>query len=182
MVFITLPGMIVLLLPIIAAEAVLVIHRTSIKKGTVLWTTALANTISTIVGIPLTWGALFLCEIGLFEALNRTRLASSSWNSPLSRIVGTILSAPWLAPVEGSGSWAIPLAALVLLIPFFFASVWVEQKVMEHFLPVTTATIPQPNEVNAQVLRPAVRDANLTSYGFLFAFATVWLILEASHR
>ena len=93
-----------------------------------------------------------------------------------------ILTAPRLAPVEGSGSWAVPLAAFILLIPFFFVSVWVEQKVMEHLLPVTTAGDLQPNEVNEKVLRSAVRGANLMSYGFLFAFSTVWLFWGVFHR
>ena len=176
MIFITLPGMVLLLLPIIGAEAALIIRRTSLRKGKVIWATAAANVVSTILGIPLTWGVLFLCEMGLFEGLaHSTRLGHSSWNSPLERVVGTILSAPWLAPVGDSGSWTVPLAAMVLLIPFFFVSVWVEQRVVEHILPATTALDAPADEVNEKVLRNAVRDANLMSYGFLFAFATVWL-------
>jgi hypothetical protein len=65
----------------------------------------------------------------------------------------------------------------VLLIPFFFVSVWIEQKVMEHMLPVTEAL-----EVNEKVLRSAVRGANLISYGFLFAFAMTWLSWGVFHR
>src|SRR5215469_16484040 len=148
MIFITLPGMVLLLLPIIEAEAALIIHRTSLRTGKVSWATAAANVVSTILGIPLTWGVLFLCEMGLFEALaHTTKLGHNSWNSPLERIVGTILSAPWIAPVGDSGSWAVPLAAIVLLIPFFFVSLWVEQRVVEHILPATTA-LDAPDEVN----------------------------------
>src|SRR5205814_757981 len=122
--------------------------------------------------------ALFLCEMAVWMGLARyTVFGSSSWNSPISQIIGTFLSAPWIAPVDDSGSWAVPLAALVLLVPFFFVSVWVEQRVMEHFLPVTTAEVAQANEVSATALRRAVRGANLLSYGFMFSFATVWLLL-----
>lgn len=46
---------------------------------------------------------------------------------------------------------------------------------MEHFINVTTATDVQHDEVNEKVLRNAVREANLVSYGFLVAFVTVWL-------
>ena len=183
MIFITLPGMIVLLLPIIAAETVIIVRRTSVPRTKALWSTAVANLVSTIVGVPLTWGVLFLCEIGLWSTLaHTTTFGSSSWNSPISRVVGTVLSAPWIAPVGDSGSWAVPLAALALLIPFFFVSVWVERRVMEHFIPATTATDVQPNEVNEKVLRNAVRDANLVSYGFLVAFATVWVFWGVFHR
>jgi hypothetical protein len=183
MIFITWPGMVLLLLPIIAAEWAFIIHRTSLQKRKVLWATAAANALSTIVGIPLTWGVLFLCEMGVFATLAHIpKLGNSSWNSPLEQIAGTILSAPWIAPVESSGSWAVPLAALVLLIPFYFVSVWVEQKIMEHMLPVTTSLDAKANEVNERVLRSAVRGANLMSYGFLFAFATAWLSWGVLHR
>lgn len=133
MIFITLPGMIVLLLPIIAAETVVVVRRTSLPKTRTLWVTAVANLTSTLVGVPITWGVLFLCEMGLFEALaHTTKFGASSWNSPIGRIVRTILSAPWLTPV---GSWAVSLATLVLLIPSFFVSVWVEQKLRNSSFP-----------------------------------------------
>jgi hypothetical protein len=178
MIFITLPGMVLLLIPIVVAEAFFVIRRTSLQKAKVLWATTIANVISTILGVPLTWGALFLCEIAVWMGLARyTTVGSSSWNTPISQIVGTILSAPWIAPADDSGSWAVPLAALVLLLPFFFVSVWVEQRVMEHFLPVTTAAVAPSNEVNEKVLRRAVRGPNLLSYGFMFSFTTVWLLL-----
>jgi hypothetical protein len=176
MIFVTLPGMVLLLLPIIAAEAFFVIRHTSLQKGKVLWATALGNVISTIVGVPLTWGALCLCEIAVWMGLARYTRFWGSWNSPISQIIGTVLSAPWIAPVGKSGSWAVPLAALVLLVPFFFVSVWVEQRVMEHYLPVTTAEIAQSHEVNEKNLRRAVLGANLLSYGFMFSFAVAWLL------
>lgn len=183
MIFITLPQMIVLLLPIIAAETVVVVRRTSLPKKRTLWATAVANLASTIVGVPLTWGVLLLCELGFFSALAHTsKFGNNSWNSPIDQAVVTILSAPWLAPVGDTGSWAVPLATLVLLVPFFFVSVWIERKVTEQFFSVTASADAQPDQVNEKVLRKAVRDANLMSYGFLFAFATVWLLWGALRR
>jgi hypothetical protein len=183
MIFITWPGMVLLLLPIIAAEAVFIIRRTALPRKKVIWATTAANAVSTILGIPLTWGLLFFCEMGLLEALSRTtNIGNSSWNSPLAQITGTILSAPWIAPVGESGRWAVPLAALVLLIPFFFVSVWVEQRVMKHFFPLTAADGTQEADVSDISLRKAVWGANLLSYGFLFAFATTWLVWGAVHR
>ena len=79
----------------------------------------------------------------------------------LSATLKAVLSAPWIAPVGDRGSWAVPLATLALLIPFFFVSVWVERRVMEHFINMTTATDVQHDEVNEKVLRNAVREANL---------------------
>jgi hypothetical protein len=182
MIFITLPGMVVLLLPIIVSETTFVVHRTKLRKQKVLWATTVANIVSTLVGVPLTWGALVFCEFGLSATLARfTQLSSRSWDSPIYQVIGTMLSAPWLAPVGKSASWAVPLAALVLLIPFFFISVWIEQAVMEHLLPVTTASSALSNEVNDKILRSAVRGANLMSYGFLFSFVSVSLVLGIYH-
>lgn len=183
MIVITLPGMVLLLIPIIAAEATFIIRRTSLQKGKVLWATTLANVISTVVGMPLTWAAVFLCEMAVWLGFARfTKFGSSSWNSPISQIVGTVLSAAWIAPAEGYDSWAVPLAVLVLLVPFFFASIWIEQWVMEHSLPITSDDVAQPNEVNEKLLRRAVRGANLLSYGFLLSFTTAWLLWGVFHH
>lgn len=169
MILIAWPGMLVLLLPIIAAEAAFIIKHTALPHKRVVWATASANAVSTVVGIPLTWGILFVCEMGFWEGFSHTSIGSGRWNSPLARIIGTIFSAPWLMPI-GKRHWAIPLAALVLLIPFLFVSVWVEQQVMKLFF-----RLPRTDDS----LRKAVWGANVVSYGFLFLFAVVWLLWGA---
>lgn len=179
MIFITWPGMLALLLPIMAVEAVFIIKHTALPHKRVVWAAASANAVSTVVGIPLTWGILFGCELGLWEGLSHTSIGSGRWNSPLARIVGTIFSAPWLAPVGESGRWAIPLAVLVLLIPFFFVSVWVEQLVMKFFFRTPRAEGIQGAEPSDDSLRKAVWGANVVSYGLLFLFAVVWLLWGA---
>jgi hypothetical protein len=183
MIAITLPGMVVLLLPIIAIETVVIVRRTFLARTKTLWVTTLANLASTIVGVPLTWLCLVVCEMGLFATLSHVAAFESRFDRPFYRIVGTILSVPWLGPIDRNDDWwALPLATLALLVPFFFVSVWVEQRVAEYFLPVTTASDAQPNEVNEDVLLTAVRDANLFSYGFLFIFAMAWLFWGAVHH
>jgi len=170
MIAITLPWMLILLIPVIGIETVIVARRTTLPTKRTLRATALANVVSTVVGVPLTWVALFACEMLVWTALAGTsKLDSPRWNSPMHRVLITIFSAPWLGPSEKDGWWAVPLAALVLLIPFFFASVWIEQKITSHFLSVGTTDV--PDEVSAGVLRKAVRDANVASYGLLFVLA-----------
>jgi len=39
----------------------------------------------------------------------------------------------WLPPEVEQHPWWIPVAFLALLIPFFFASVWVERQVVDRF-------------------------------------------------
>ncbi len=178
MIALTWPVMLILLIPIIFAEAAFIARRFSLPIKTLLWPTAAANAASTIIGVPLTWGLLTLLEMGFWEGISRTKIiGSGGWNSPLEKIVGTILSAPWLAPVEGSAWWAIPLAALVLLVPFFFVSVWSERWVVQRlFKPQSSLDSRPSEEMNWQILRKAVRDANLISYGFLFALAIAGLV------
>ena len=71
---------------------------------------------------------------------------------------------------------------LVLLVPFFFVSVWSERLVMQRMLPVTTADVVPEGEVSELKLRRATRDANLLSYGFLFALTCAWLIWNSLHK
>jgi hypothetical protein len=99
MIFITWPGMVLLLLPTIAAEWAFIIRRISLQKRKVLWATAAANALSTIVGIPFTWSFLFVCELGFWGVLSYIpKLGNRGWNSPLEQIVVTIISALWMGP------------------------------------------------------------------------------------
>jgi hypothetical protein len=182
MIFITWPAMLVLLLPIVAVEAVFIISHTAFPHKRVVWATASANAVSTIVGIPLTWVILFGCEMFLWQGLSHTSIGTGRRNSPLTQIVGAIFSAPWLGPVDESGRWVIPLAALVLLIPFLFVSVWVEQQVMKLFFRTPSSEGIQGVDASDSTLRKAVWGANVLSYGFLFLFAVVWLLWCVLHH
>jgi hypothetical protein len=94
---------------------------------------------------------------------------------PAAKIAATIVSAAWIGPDDKDAIWAVPLAALVLLIPFFYASVWIEQRVMSSWLPSASTT-------ETGTLPRSVFKANLLSYGFLAAFVLMWLIWGVLHR
>lgn len=182
MIVFTWPGMLVLLLPIIAVETLFILKYTHLPHRKVVWATASANAVSTVVGIPLTWAILFACELGLWGEGLHTPIITSRENSPLAQIVTTILTAPWLRPVGKSERWTIPLAALVLLIPFLFVSVWVEQQVMNTFFRVPNGERIKGAESDENTLRKAVWGANALSYGLLFMFVVVWLLWFALHH
>jgi hypothetical protein len=182
MIFVTMPAMVIALAPIIAVEALLIRKRMTIETWPIVRATAAANVASTIVGIPLTWGILFLCQMGLGLATSRiARLENSNVDSPLAQVIVTVLAPAWIAPTDEAGSWAVPLAALVLLVPFFLVSVWLETLVMERMLPVTAGEILQEGQVSKLSLRRAVRDANLLTYAALFTIACVWLVWGVFH-
>lgn len=138
---------------------------------------------STIFGIPLTWGVVFVGElIAGFTIFQIPGLKNAKWDGPVPQAVMTILTAAWIAPSDETGTWAVPLAALVLLVPFFIVSVWWERVIMEHMLPTTNADAPQDGEVPEKTLRRAVREANLASYAGLFAITCAWLAWEILHK
>ena len=74
MIFITWPGMLVFLLTIMAVEAIFIIRHTALTRKRIVWATASANAVSTVVGIPLTWGILFGCEMALWAGLSGFRI------------------------------------------------------------------------------------------------------------
>jgi hypothetical protein len=62
MIAITLPGMLLLLAPVIALETIVIRKQTAIPFKSVLKANALANIASTILGMPLAWLAMLLLE------------------------------------------------------------------------------------------------------------------------
>src|ERR1051325_4209419 len=67
--------------------------------------TAIANVISTIVGVPIACYAL------IFVADATQRGTIVGYDSLLQRIIGTIISMAWLGPDEKNEYWMVPLAA-----------------------------------------------------------------------
>ena len=143
---------------------------------------AVANAVSTVLGVPLTWGILLVAEMGIGLGANSIpALRNGDWKSPIAQVAITILTAPWIGPSEGMAQWAVPLAALVLLLPFFLVSVWSERRVLEHMLPVTSSDAPPEGEINRRRVRAAVRDANVVSYAILALITLMALVWGIRH-
>lgn len=83
---------------------------------------SIANATSTLIGIPLTWGALLVVEL----VLSGGGRAFGIDTIP-QKLFAAIVQAPWLIPYEEDLNWLVPTAAIVLLVPFFFASVFIER-------------------------------------------------------
>lgn len=124
MVCVTVPTML-FALPLIALVEAAVLKwfcGVSFKKG---WSGALpANLWSTLLGIPATWLALAIAQ--MFGGGGR------AWglDTPMDRLAAVTLQAPWLIPYEHDLSWMMPAASLVLLVPFYLASVVAEYLVL----------------------------------------------------
>jgi hypothetical protein len=174
MIFLTFPAMVMLLLPIILVEAWFLRKWLALGAWEAAKTSAIANIASTLAGVPAAWAVMLCVEFGVglsvakIASLSR---ASEKWNSPIARVVTTLLSAAWLGPDERNLYWMVPVAVLGLMVPTFFASVWIETFIVENM-----AGGVDEDPSNPMNIRSAVRNANLISYCLLAVGAVVWLL------
>jgi hypothetical protein len=122
------PASWVLFIPIVAIEAWIARKIVGLTVKRSILAATVANAVSTLVGIPLVWGALAAAEI-VFSNGGR----ALGIDSFLRRVYAVTVQAAWLIPYESELHWMVPLAAIVLLVPFFFASVFLERTVFRRF-------------------------------------------------
>jgi hypothetical protein len=113
-----------LLLPVIAVESVVAARALRVGAGSAFRVSIVANGVSAIAGIPLTW---------LILALTASSVAGDWMGDWLSvatlrgRLVAVTLGSPWLGPVDESRlRWMVVAAGMSLCVPFFLMSVVVE--------------------------------------------------------
>lgn len=154
MIFSSLFVMIAALLPVILIEAYSLYAAAEITFWRALTIETVANLISTLIGIPVAWFLLFVLQIltggGTAYGINTffKQFLAVTWQSP------------WLIPYERHLRWMIPVARMVLLIPFFFASWLCEYLVIKYLFA----------ETGSLELSRIIRNANLLSYGLLFLY------------
>lgn len=160
MLFVTFPAMVMSLIPIVLVETVVLARALKTRAALLAKSTAIANVVSTIIGIPLTWVALVILELVTDGG------SAYGLTTPLQKFLAVTWQAPWLIPYERELYWMIPAASLALLVPFFFASYFIEASLvarLERRFPVS--------QVRAAVFR-----ANVASYIGLAIFNIVWLM------
>ncbi|MDI6815794.1 MAG: hypothetical protein QME41_01190 [Actinomycetota bacterium] len=152
MIIIAWPGMAVMLIPVVALEVFVLmrIFGTSVRRTVEVATTS--NIISTVVGIPVTWGILF----GV-QAITGGGRGGPSVETLAGKVLAVTWQAPWLLPHESAAYWMVPVAMLVLLVPFFFASWLIEYQISRLMM----------RNFEAGVVKNAVLRANLASYALL---------------
>jgi hypothetical protein len=147
---------IILFIPIVFLEVLVfkryfatVSYRQLIKANTA------SNAFSTLIGVPITWVFLVMVEFGVNFSMPK------GWPDFWVPVV----NAPWLGPINSELDWMIPVAAMVLLIPFFFVSVWTEGWINKKFF----------KSEDPKHMERITRKANLLSYGFLYIVVAVHL-------
>ena len=156
------PGMGLMLIPIIVLEVIALGRMLGIPRRRTILVVTVSNVVSTVVGIPITWAILVALQffvspliLGLvFRGLGGGEIGSDSF---LGRLIAVTFEAAWLVPRFEFRRWMIPTAMLVLLVPFFFASCFVEYHVTRLMM----------RDFKAGVVKNAVRRANLVSYALL---------------
>ena len=151
LVFLSLPGMALALVPVVAMESYVLMKILGLSMGSGLSVVFVANVVSTIVGLPVTWLLL----------LPLARL-------PQHKIPGVL----WFMLLYGvkkyPKDWMVPAASLLLLIPYFFVSWFIENKIAMRML----------DGFEPQNLSYGVLVGNLVSYGILALIVLGWLIWE----
>jgi hypothetical protein len=166
MIFITLPGMVVALLPIVVVETLILARRLALPSRTILKTAAASNAVSTLIGVPVAWLVLVVLQIGTGGG------GAYGISTPIKRLLAITWQAPWLIPYESDLDWMVPAASMALLVPFFLASLLIELRVNRWMLP----------DAETSRLRAATWDANLASYALLAAIVAVWLAAVLARR
>ena len=151
MIFSSLPMMIIALLPIIFLEAFSFYSALELNFWRALKIETVANLTSTFIGIPIAW--LLLVGIQLITGGG----SAYGINTLPKQFLAVTWQSPWLMPYQNNLRWMIPVARIVLLIPFFFASWFCEYLVIKYLF----------DDINSNGLSYTVRDANLLSYGLL---------------
>ena len=160
MIFLVMPTFAIAIVPIVIIESVYLAKTLKISGKVAGKTATISNLVSTLVGIPLTW--ILLVVIQILTGGDK----AYGLNSTLDKILAVTWQAPWLIPYESALHWMVPVAGLVLLIPFFFVSWWSEYLVSKKLLDATRVVI----------IKRAVRNANLITYGLLVLWSlAMWL-------
>ncbi len=152
------------IIPVIAVESWVVQRTLKIEWRTAFIQMIKANIFSTLIGIPLAWAAAVAVEFFLGFLIVKGIGSRSYPPEGVGDIGRIILSAPWLGPFHHGAHWILPVATLVLLVPFFFASYWAE-----------TWFVARRLSQNPQQARRAIWSANLISYLGLGCACFAWL-------
>lgn len=156
-------AMIAALAPMIVSE-VLVARRTLRMDATRAAIAVIpANLVSTVIGFPLVWLVLLVLQMPIAGGCAR------GLASPFSRAYAVNIRVPWLVPHGYDLNWMIPAASIYLLIPAFFASVFLERWICSVFW----------REVSKPRLRRFSWRAHFVSYAVLLASVALYYVVRA---
>jgi hypothetical protein len=116
------------LLLIIPLEALLAQRVLQMDFKRSLKLSAIANLVSSLVGIPVTWIGLVIIQMCFGGG------RAFGIDTPLQKIYAVTAQSPWLIPYQDDLSWMVPAAAISLCVPFFLMSIGVEYLAAKVYL------------------------------------------------
>lgn len=126
MIIIMEPLLVFALVAIIPIEAGIATKTLGTDWKKSLFISGIANCFSTVFGVPLTWLVLAFWQLNLglpnLDVLGETHSIAGKLSHMLN-------AAPMVVPNSAEYYWTLPAAALILLVPFFFASVFIEYSI-----------------------------------------------------
>lgn len=121
----------------------------------------ITNSFGVLLGVPLTWTVLGGIEVLLEEAGIGSQWTTGFWQ----RILSITEEAPWLMAYPKEYYWMIPIAFMVLLIPFFIISTVSEYLVIHRYF--------LQHEKEATVKR-VTQLSNVITYIILYMLVLGW--------
>ncbi|MEO6873880.1 MAG: hypothetical protein ABI222_03565 [Opitutaceae bacterium] len=115
------------LVPIVLIEAYSAKRILGLSMGKAIGPISASNFMSMLVAFPLLW-MVWLSAQQLVGG-NDVHGLSTWWR----KLYAVTVQAPWLVHSGRDLYWMVPAAAIVMLIPAFFMSVWVERLVLQWF-------------------------------------------------
>jgi len=162
---VTFMGMAYALIPVILIEATVFIARLDVSVWKSVMVITVTNLVTTFVGMPVTWLLFFLVSsLGsslLIESLPKL------WR-PQNQYLYTNFFTPWWHPspdIERNLHWIFPTAMLILFVPFFFSSWFIEYQLAYRMF----------ENLDRGKLNDAIFAGNLLTYAlFALVVAVIW--------
>ena len=167
--------MVIALIPIVLLESYYAARNLRIRFSRTVGSFTFGNVVSTLVGIPITWMLLFGIQI--------VTGGTSAWDTRtvFGKLFAVTVQAPWLMPFSPEEFWMGYAAAMFLLIPFFFATWFIEYVMTRNKLAIEVVEANDAIDLPSAERRvwKAVRNANLLSYGLIALLLVVSFVMTA---
>jgi len=164
MIFLSYPVMAVALIPIILIESLIIFRVTKVTYKKAIYSSGIANAVSTLAGFPLSWAFLFFLEM-----ITTGFRCGPGFDTVQNTIITVIVEAAWLCPWENNLYWLVPTAFIINLIIAFFVSVLIEKFITGLYF--------KKDNLNKKVIRKAVIISNTVSYALLIILSLGYLTL-----
>ncbi len=124
-----LPKLLYVLIPVVILKVLFFRRRAYRPHSGILAGVGVANVISIFLGVPLAWMILLFVEftVGLTVELISGPIGRTG-NSPVWSFLFDLFIA-WFTPLPRDWAWVSCVSLALLVIPYFFVSVWLERRI-----------------------------------------------------